>query len=248
MDAKLKALKVVELKDILNKAGVAIPSKANKQDLIAKIIASPAAVDVYNQQHGPAPTEAAPNASKPASKAQQNSEVPPPAPTPAAAEPTKPSKPASTAKPSPATKPASQAAPKQSDAPTSPPKEQTASSTTSAQPSADEEAEKRKARAARFGIPVVEPKAAPAQKNGKAASNGKPAKTAAALGEDAEKLAARAARFGTQVASTEAAKSNGTANGKKRSAPPSEHVDEEELARRKKRAERFGIPLVGASA
>ncbi|KAI0645400.1 hypothetical protein C8Q79DRAFT_691307 [Trametes meyenii] len=76
MEAKLKSLKVVDLKDILNKAGVAIPSKANKPDLIAKVLASPAAVDVYNQQHGGAPPEPAKNASKLASKPQATSEAP----------------------------------------------------------------------------------------------------------------------------------------------------------------------------
>ena len=47
-------------------------------------------------------------------------------------------------------------------------------------PSEDAEAEKRKARAARFGIPVVEPKPAPAQKNGRSAANGKTVKAAVA--------------------------------------------------------------------
>lgn len=63
-----KSLKVVDLKDLLNKAGTPIPSKANKQDLINKILATPAAVDVYNQQHGGAPAQ---TTSKPASKAQE---------------------------------------------------------------------------------------------------------------------------------------------------------------------------------
>ncbi len=116
---------------------------------------------------------------------------------------------------------------------------------------------KRKARAARFGVPVVEPKVAPAQKNGKVAANGKAEKGGVSEvrihcvarghcterrtpAQDADALAARAARFGIQDPSAEPANSN----GRKRAAPPSEPVDEEELARRKKRAERFGIPLV----
>ena len=53
MDVKLKSLKVVDLKEILQKANVAIPTKANKQDLIAKIVASPVAIDVYNKLHNP---------------------------------------------------------------------------------------------------------------------------------------------------------------------------------------------------
>lgn len=52
-----KALKVPDLKAILQKANVPIGSKSNKQDLIAKIIASSAAVDAYNSLH---PSEDAP--------------------------------------------------------------------------------------------------------------------------------------------------------------------------------------------
>lgn len=48
MDAKLKLLKVVDLKAVLAKAQVQVPAKANKSDLIAKIIASKSAIDVYN--------------------------------------------------------------------------------------------------------------------------------------------------------------------------------------------------------
>ncbi|KAG9095715.1 hypothetical protein FRC06_009491 [Ceratobasidium sp. 370] len=48
MEAKLKALKVAELKDILTKSGTPIPSKANKADLIAKVLATPAALDLAN--------------------------------------------------------------------------------------------------------------------------------------------------------------------------------------------------------
>lgn len=55
-----KALKVVDLKHILNRAGVSIPSKSNKNDLIARILASPAALDAYNAQHSPKPAEPAP--------------------------------------------------------------------------------------------------------------------------------------------------------------------------------------------
>lgn len=47
-----KALKVVELKEILTKAGVTIPAKANKPDLIAKIIETPAALEVFELTRG----------------------------------------------------------------------------------------------------------------------------------------------------------------------------------------------------
>jgi hypothetical protein len=56
-----KSLKVVELKDILAKASVSAPAKANKQDLIARIIASAVALDVYKKQsitHAPSSTTA----------------------------------------------------------------------------------------------------------------------------------------------------------------------------------------------
>lgn len=52
-EAKLKTLKVVDLKDILAKASVSVPAKANKQDLIARILGSPAAIEVYNKQQNP---------------------------------------------------------------------------------------------------------------------------------------------------------------------------------------------------
>lgn len=51
MDAKLKSLKVVDLKQILSKAGVSAPAKANKSDLISKILASQEAIDAYNAQY-----------------------------------------------------------------------------------------------------------------------------------------------------------------------------------------------------
>ena len=44
---KLKALKVVDLKQILSKAGVSVPAKANKSDLISRILSSKQALDVY---------------------------------------------------------------------------------------------------------------------------------------------------------------------------------------------------------
>lgn len=67
--------------------------------------------------------------------------------------------------------------------------------------------------------------------------------------QDPEKLAARAARFGIvqPVASQTpppSAKTGAQTNGKKRSAPPVEAIDAEEQERRRKRAERFGMPVV----
>jgi hypothetical protein len=53
MEAKLKALKVVDLKDILAKANQQPPPKATKTDLIARILASKDATAVYNQKFPP---------------------------------------------------------------------------------------------------------------------------------------------------------------------------------------------------
>lgn len=56
MDAaklKLKALKVVDLKHILASASVSAPAKATKNDLIAKITASEAALDAYYKLYPP---------------------------------------------------------------------------------------------------------------------------------------------------------------------------------------------------
>lgn len=45
-----KSLKVADLRQLLTKAQVAVPQKANKQDLITRIIGSSAAVQVFNAQ------------------------------------------------------------------------------------------------------------------------------------------------------------------------------------------------------
>ena len=45
---KLKALKVVELRAVLAKANVQVPTKANKNDLISRIQASKQAQDAYH--------------------------------------------------------------------------------------------------------------------------------------------------------------------------------------------------------
>jgi hypothetical protein len=57
MESKLKALKVVDLKDILSKAAISAPEKAKKNDLIAKILANPAAIELYNKTHSKKPAD-----------------------------------------------------------------------------------------------------------------------------------------------------------------------------------------------
>ena len=51
MEAKLKALKVVQLKEILTKSDVSFPSRANKSDLISKILDTPAALHAFKELH-----------------------------------------------------------------------------------------------------------------------------------------------------------------------------------------------------
>ncbi|RPD63901.1 hypothetical protein L227DRAFT_650872 [Lentinus tigrinus ALCF2SS1-6] len=237
-----KALKVVDLKDILSKANVAITGKANKQDLIAKILASPDAVDVYNQIHGPAPAQTSENASAATESSPATSEPPPKA-----------SAPTSKAKAAPApaasSKPPSQTAPEAAPAPSSPKKaEEPSTNGDAVKPPEDEEAAKRRARAERFGIPLVEPKPTPLPtKKGKPAANGKNAK--ATRQDDPDKLAARAARFGTKPKSEPQAPT-GKNNGRKRQRDAALEIpaDAEELERRKKRAERFGTGTKPAAA
>lgn len=55
-----KSQRVADLREILQKASVPIPAKANKADLIAKILASPAAIQALNNtSSSAAPTAAA---------------------------------------------------------------------------------------------------------------------------------------------------------------------------------------------
>ncbi len=208
MESKLKALKVVDLKAILATASVSLPAKANKQDLINTILASQPALDAYNTLHD-VPVQVDHH------KASEK-KAEPPAPVKA--------------------KPAE-----------APPKEEPVAEPTAApEPAAvepapaavDPELEKRKLRAARFGIPLVESK--PDRKN---ASRRKQSDVSCRffccsrliLAQDPERIKSRAARFGITTKPT-------TSPPLKRKAPATvtEEVDAEELARRQKRAERFG--------
>ncbi|KAF8210073.1 hypothetical protein K438DRAFT_2011539 [Mycena galopus ATCC 62051] len=212
MESKLKSLKVADLKDILSKAQQPPPAKATKTDLIARILASKEATDVYNAKFAPKDDLLAPpedldwddQVNSPAEAAK-----PPPAPVAKAPA----VKPVSAAKPVTAPPPAH--APTSDPAPALTPEPTT---TTGSKTAEELELEKRRQRAQRFGIPLVEQKS-PAVKKSKAA-----VASAAKQPDATEKLSARAARFGT---------------GKKRPAP-AEDVDLEEQERRRKRAERFG--------
>ena len=70
-----KSLKVVELKDILSKAQVALQGKANKPDLIAKILASPAALEIYEQHHSGSPAKDASQTVTPSASAEEQVSV-----------------------------------------------------------------------------------------------------------------------------------------------------------------------------
>ncbi|KAJ8592733.1 hypothetical protein M405DRAFT_859527 [Rhizopogon salebrosus TDB-379] len=226
MDAKLKALKVPELKEILSKASIP-PGNAKKQDLINKILANPPAIDVFHSLH-------------PGTKSNVQ-QVPPPvnddllAPpeevdwtveesTPAVI--TAPLKPTSEhiQKQSPASPPRSKqlAAPAPAPAPAAPPPP-VQSTSTETPTSIDEEAAKRKARAARFNIDYVEPKKSTQPRKKKEKISSVPPS------DDTDKLKARAERFGTSITKT---------STRKRAAPV-EQVDPEEQERRRKRAERL---------
>ncbi|PPQ89566.1 hypothetical protein CVT25_012238 [Psilocybe cyanescens] len=224
MDAKLKALKVVDLKSILSKAHVSVPAKATKTDLIAKIQASKPALDVYASLYPPDDLLAPPEE---VDWNVDQLESPPPQPVP------KQQKPAPVAAAAPASEPAASQPTPATEPPTQP-----AASEPSA---ADVELEKRRQRAARFGIPLVEPQQkkprAPAPTTAKST-----AAAAAAPSVDPKVLEQRAARFGTNTAQPKStpATVDAKSNGKKRPAPQTQEVDPEELERRKKRAERFG--------
>ncbi|KAK0202773.1 hypothetical protein DFS33DRAFT_1488866 [Desarmillaria ectypa] len=206
MESKLKALKVVDLKAILATASVSLPAKANKQDLINTILASQAALDAYNTLHD-VPVQVDPP--KPPEKKAQP-------PIPVKAKPSEPPK--IPPKAEPATEPVTAAPPVSVSAAPEP--------AMAADADVDPELEKRKQRAARFGIPLVEFK--PDRKN----ASRKKLPTAV---DDPEKVKSRAARFGIVTKPL-------TSPSSKRKAPATvtEEVDAEELVRRQKRVERFG--------
>ncbi|KAJ7647461.1 hypothetical protein FB45DRAFT_893518 [Roridomyces roridus] len=190
LNSSLKSLKVAELRDILASVDQPAP-KATKPDLIARIVASKEATAAYNAKYAPKDDLLAP----PEDLDWDNVNAP-----------------EESVEPKP-TKPASKPAAEEQAKPVDPPPLTTVAPVTTPAPATnDDELEKRKKRAERFGIPLVEARP-PISK--------KVAPPAAAKQVDvAEKLDSRASKFGTKRAAVE--------------------VDEEEESRRKRRAERFG--------
>ncbi|EDR11798.1 uncharacterized protein LACBIDRAFT_313572 [Laccaria bicolor S238N-H82] len=203
MDQKLKALKVVDLKSILVAASVAIPTKVTKPELIARILASQPALDAYHRQYEPSDDLLAPPEDVDWNVDQPDLLAVDPQPV----------IPADPPKPPPPAPPSTIPVP-------SPPKV------------VDSELEKRKQRAARFGIPLVENAA---KSTGKLTAAPLPQ---AALPDDPAKLSTRAARFG--VANPVAPTPTVPYKTQKRAAA-TELIDPEELERRKRRAERFAV-------
>ncbi|EIM83109.1 uncharacterized protein STEHIDRAFT_124402 [Stereum hirsutum FP-91666 SS1] len=242
MESKLKALKVVDLKEILSQAQVAFPTNIKKSDLITKILDSPAALDAYSAKYASDTTPASKTPVTPQDdllappesidwNAEELSETSAPQGTAPSAEPQAPPQPSTSA----------------TNTSSTSKQEPTIASASSTSPISnntgiDEELEKRRSRAARFGIPLVETptsktvppagkKVSASARQPRSEKSSKP--VAPAPPQDTEKLKARAERFGIQTKEPSSNKSN------KRVAP-AEEVDAEELARRKKRAERFG--------
>ncbi|KIK92176.1 hypothetical protein PAXRUDRAFT_830205 [Paxillus rubicundulus Ve08.2h10] len=224
MDAKLKSLKVTDLRDILAKASAPAPTKTNKHDLIHRILANPTAVQVYHQLYPSPEPKNIPLSTAPINSCSNDDLLAPPEdldldefndPPPVSS----PSLRSSSLKQSP------------SQPQVTPPPKAVVLVTPAADKQArvDQELEKRKARAARFGIPLVEPKKLYSPQPKKGSPENKPTP----LAEEPERLNARSARFGGGDASNQPPK-----KGRKRVAPV--EVDPEELERRRKRAERFG--------
>ncbi|KAF8495851.1 hypothetical protein JB92DRAFT_3099780 [Gautieria morchelliformis] len=248
MEAKLKSQRVADLRELLQKASVPIPAKANKADLIAKILSSPEALAAFNNPGAstiPAPKAKAPEPSQggqdddllappeefdwgptASNGAQASPAVPVDGPPKAVLKPT-------AAKPAVTPGTAAEQSTKKGEAPTA---------TGTSETAKDEELEKRKRRAARFGIPLVEtkPKATPASNGTKAPRDVPKPQTVPA--EEEAKIKARAARFAASDAVNTTAPAASTAispaGGKKRARSPVP-VDKEEMERRKRRAERF---------
>ncbi|KAG9099963.1 hypothetical protein FRC07_010455, partial [Ceratobasidium sp. 392] len=238
-----KALKVPELKDILTKSNTPIGSKANKADLIAKILATPVALELAGGGTGGEVAKggdddllAPPDEFDWEGGAESKGAAP--AAEPAAA--------ASAAEADPATAPESTT---NLEAPaTEPTTTTTTEAPTSEAPQSQEdiELERRKARAARFGVPLVEQ---PAKKTPKPPRSKGKSDTPVAQGS--KKAAGDAGKTAGGSGS-----GNKKAEGKKADEPKSVKISAKEAApndddaKLAARAARFGIsaPAAGGGA
>ncbi|GLB37214.1 hypothetical protein LshimejAT787_0402650 [Lyophyllum shimeji] len=222
MDNQLKTLKVADLRAILAKAHVQVSSKTNKNDLVAKILASQPALDAYKSMYKSDDLLAPPEDDD--WNNDQEPRVPSSEPLPAAPPPEPP-------KPPTPEKQDTKVENGTSDASgtTTQGTEDAPDATGATINDEDLEAEKRRKRAERFGIPLVEPPQPRPQRTQVQV----PQKLSSL--DDPKKLEARASRFGTNSAA------------QKRSAP-TEVVDAEEQEKRRKRAERFGLSTAGPKA
>jgi len=227
MEAKLKQQKVPQLKEILQQSGVAFKERENKTELIAKILASAEATRIANGEAPSAPVNdddllappedfewEAPTTIPPTKIIAQDTGIVTPA------EPERSTKQLTNQTPTtgkaipvvsatqPTTKDTTEKPATTADAPII---------------NEDEEMEKRRLRAARFDIPIVEKKAEVQPK--KKVRNEKQPVTV----DDPEKLKARAEKYGVS-------------KPQKRARSPAP-VDAEEAEKRLRRAQRFGLPV-----
>ncbi|TFL01542.1 hypothetical protein BDV98DRAFT_604248 [Pterulicium gracile] len=192
MESRLKALKVADLKVYLQKAG--LDTNGKKQDLVNRILENKSARDIFEP-----PTDATPEDQPAAAPAPVPATSTPVSPAPAADPPRTPASAATQA--TPASVKAENAAAGSASPAAAPAVTETG----------DEDLEKRRKRAERFGIPLVE----------KSATNGSSNPTATD-----ERKKARAERFGIPAVAGVKREQNGEVNA-------------EEEERRRKRAERF---------
>ncbi|KAL1743046.1 hypothetical protein HDZ31DRAFT_65375 [Schizophyllum fasciatum] len=197
MVAKLKSLKVADLRDLLTKAGEPAPSKANKPDLIARVSASQAALAAYRAKYeAPAVQDEDELVDYTDDVEPVVASVPaqaPSAPTPAAAPPTAASAPAAP----PPTKPTSASA-NGGSAPEAPPADSAAQIADPSPVSSEApydwrndpavqdnegdspELKARKARCRRFNVPLVDPNTSPQRRGRRGQGNKAAAATPAA--------------------------------------------------------------------
>ncbi|KIM23035.1 hypothetical protein M408DRAFT_328236 [Serendipita vermifera MAFF 305830] len=225
MEAKLKGMKVAELRNVLVQAGVAFDSKLTKPALIKKIMETPAAVAAASAPDDGAGIDDDQPDLPPSINWDAAPKVTTTAPTAASSVQNQSIAAATLTKAPPSTPAIAATTSTQPQAAASPPKQATESAFKAADiapVTAEDEIARRKARAAKWGTTFVDPTAAPAAKpTAKKAAAAAPAPIV-----DDEKRKSREARFGQSSAKPAA------------TAAP---VDDEETRKRKAREERFSM-------